>query len=337
MSNDIDKSLAMFLKRCGVSMPLEVESVRAGRNSEVLKLSNDDGQWILKNYYRHPGDSRDRVGTEFGFLEFLRDVGFGDRVPRPLGVERDFPRALYSFLSGKRLKEITAAHVSQAANFVLDVNQSRTSAGAKDLPAAADACFSLQDHLELAERRVGQLMNMTPESELEVAVHAFVGEQLQPCCLHLSERLRQDFGSVQRETPLAKEVKILSPSDFGFHNTLECNGELSFVDFEYAGWDDPAKLVCDFLCQPEMPVSDGLGRQFMNEVLPGLPQPSEVGNRVAYLLPFHRLKWCCILLNEFREEGRQRRLHAGVELSGLLAAQFGKAKRYYDMHLALLN
>ena len=41
---------------------------------------------------------------------------------------------------------------------------------------------------------------------------------------------------------LPKETRCLSPSDFGFHNALlEATGKLRFVDFEYAGWDDPAK------------------------------------------------------------------------------------------------
>jgi len=40
------------------------------------------------------------------------------------------------------------------------------------------------------------------------------------------------------------------------------------------------------------------------------------------------------LLNEFRAEDRQRRLHAGVEQGGLLADQLRKAKLYFNMHIA---
>ena len=29
--------------------------------------------------------------------------------------------------------------------------------------------------------------------------------------------------------------------------------KLRFLDFEYAGWDDPAKLIGDFFCQPAIP------------------------------------------------------------------------------------
>ena len=76
------------------------------------------------------------------------------------------------------------------------------------------------------------------------------------------------------------------------------------------------------------------GRQFMEELLPILPQPAAVRHRIESLLPAHRVKWCCILLNEFRLEDRQRRLHAGVEPDGLLADQLRKAKLYFNTHIA---
>ena len=48
-------------------------------------------------------------------------------------------------------------------------------------------------------------------------------------------------------------ARTLSPSDFGFHNTLRRpDGELAFLDFEYFGWDDPAKTITDFLLHPGM-------------------------------------------------------------------------------------
>ena len=135
---------------------------------------------------------------------------------------------------------------------------------------------------------------------------------------------------------MSPEERILSPSDFGFHNALEHEATLSFVDFEYAGWDDPAKLICDFMCQPEVPVTHDQGQQFMEELLRELPGAEAVARRVALLLPVHRLKWCCILLNEFRMEDRKRREHAGLASDHLLREQLGKAQLYFDTHLAVL-
>ena len=55
---------------------------------------------------------------------------------------------------------------------------------------------------------------------------------------------------------LAVDKRCLSPSDFGFHNSiLDDNGRYYFLDFEYSGWDDPAKMVSDFFLQPAVSVS----------------------------------------------------------------------------------
>lgn len=325
--------LQEFCNRCGVSSPFDTERIRAGRNSEVLLLRNQQGQWILKHYYQHVSDRRDRLGTEFGFLAFLQDSGVCG-VPRPLGADRDLGCGLYSFLPGTRPGAIASAHISQAAGFVREINQHRRSASAQRLPKAADACVSWQDHLNLTESRLSQLLATTPTVQLDFEAHSFVRHQLLAYWAELKSKISREVALGELAGPLTSGDQIISPSDFGFHNTLENEGRLSFVDFEYAGWDDPAKLICDFICQPELPVSAGQGSQFQNELLLDMPDSDGVGHRVKYLLPVHRVKWCCIMLNEFKLEDRKRRSHAGVEPDGLLASQLGKAKQYFDTHLA---
>jgi hypothetical protein len=327
------RPLQMFCDRCGVSSPFDTERIRAGRNSEVLLLRNHQGQWILKHYYQHASDRRDRLGTEFGFLAFLQDSGVCG-VPRPLGADRDLGCGLYSFLPGARPGAIASAQISQAAAFMREINQHRLSAGAQRLPKAADACASWQDHLNSTESRLSRLLATTPTIQLDFEAHSFVRHQLLAYWADLKSRILREVALGELAGPLTSGDQIISPSDFGFHNTLENEGRLSFVDFEYAGWDDPAKLICDFICQPELPVSASQGSQFQKELLLDMPDSDGVRHRVKHLLPVHRVKWCCIMLNEFKLEDRKRRSHAGVEPDGLLASQLGKAKQYFDTHLA---
>jgi len=325
--------LEMFCDRFGVSPPFNTERIRAGRNSEVLLLRNRQGRWILKHYYQPVSDRRDRLGTEFGFLTFLQENDVCG-VPRPLGADRELGYGLYSFLSGTRPDTVVSAHISQAAAFVREINWHRRSAGANQLPRAADACMSWRDHLHLTESRLSQLLAITPSVPLDFEAHSFVKDQLMEYWAKLKSKISREVDAAELADPLQPEDLMISPSDFGFHNTLEDEGRLSFVDFEYAGWDDPAKLICDFMCQPELPVSAGQGSQFLEELLIDLPDSDDVGRRVRHLLPVHRMKWCCILMNEFKLEDRRRRSHAGVDPDGLLARQLGKAKRYFDTHLA---
>ena len=36
-----------------------------------------------------------------------------------------------------------------------------------------------------------------------------------------------------------------------FHNIIFRDNKAHFIDFEYAGWDDPGKLFCDLILQPD--------------------------------------------------------------------------------------
>ena len=332
----VGREVEIFCSRHGVPLPFRIEPIRAGRNSQVSRLINGDGKWILKKYFQPVGTQRDRLGTEFNFLVFLNGEGVVG-IPRPLGMDRDVHCALYSFLPGYRLDVIAENHIGQAASFITAINQFRELPDALVLSLAADACLSWQDHLALTETRISRLRVMQPESAVELDAYAFITKQLLPLWSSVKARLLQEIPPTELRQPLPLAERILSPSDFGFHNTLEREGRLSFVDFEYAGWDDPTKLICDFLCQPELPVTEKQGRQFMDELLSNWSYADSVMQRVDKLLPVHRLKWCCILLNEFRAEDRERRLHAGVKPEGLLADQLSKAKSYFKVHLPPLT
>ena len=127
--------------------------------------------------------------------------------------------------------------------------------------------------------------------------------------------------------------RCLSPSDFGFHNALLAgDGRLRFIDFEYAGWDDPAKMVCDFFWQPGIPVP----LHFFDLVVQRVAQffsDAALPARIGLLLPVYQVKWCCILLNDFLPLGRRRRSFAG----GTAAQQEQRARQLQKARQALQN
>ncbi len=336
MTDLADQPLKIFCQQYGVSPPFSMERIRGGRNSEVYRISNPRGQWILKSYFQQNSDKRDRLSTEFRFLTYLKHADIS-LVALPLGMEPAFHRALYTYLPGTRPVAITSGHISKTVQFIKTINFQRNSPAALELPLAADACLNWQAHIELATSRIESLLAIQPKQEVEMEANKFVKDQLLPLWLRLKASLLEELRHTQTSYLLPMEDRIISPSDFGFHNVLENQGELFFLDFEYAGWDDPAKLICDFICQPELPVTQSQGKQFRDELLSVLPNSNELKHRVELLLPVHRLKWCCILLNEFRLEDRNRRLHAGVGSDGLLLEQLGKAKWYFNTHLAKLH
>ncbi len=325
MNAPLDDALTAFCERCGVRGPLTAEPVGGGRNSRVMRVSNAQGQWILKRYYRPGPHAYDRLNAETTFLDYLHSTGV-ENVAQPIGVDRALQAALYTHLPGERPTGATDDFVAQAAQFVVAINANNLTPKASALAGAADACAQWDDHLALVRTRIAQLMGADVGSAIEERAQAFVSERIAPLWGELETALAGHRAGRRPVRP------ILSPSDFGLHNTLVHDGRLSFVDFEYAGWDDPAKLACDFCCQPEIPVSREQGQRFVDALTRDLAIEGGWAECVALLLPVHRLKWCCILLNEFRAEHRRRRMHAGVAEDGLLAAQLDKASRYFEQH-----
>lgn len=326
-------SLEAFCAGHGVSAPFEMHRIRSGRNSEVWRVTNAEGTWILKNYYSHHADTQDRLGIEFGFLTLLESAQIG-RVAKPMAMDREENCALYSFLRGQRPSRITDDLVEQSARFVVRMNGARGKPGAALQPAASDSCFELGDHLRSAERRIARLASIALDLGAPAAARQFIEKRVKPRWDSLRVSLEAEAGRAAWGRRLGRDEQILSQSDSGFHNTLESDGELFFVDFEYAGWDDPAKLICDFICQPELPVSDAQGRIFQSNLASALPDSDGINLRVSKLLPVHRIKWIGILLNEFTAESSLRRAHAGIEGKEVQETQLAKAELYFDTYLA---
>ena len=127
--------------------------------------------------------------------------------------------------------------------------------------------------------------------------------------------------------------RCVSPSDFGFHNALrEADGNIRFLDFEYAGWDDPAKMTGDFFAQLAVPVPANLFGYFVQACVTPFAAPTELIRRAELLRPLYRVKWCCIALNVFLPVHMARRKFADPHLdeAALKRAQLAKAHTLYQ-------
>ena len=301
------------LRRAGVSTPFRLEPITGGGNNRVYRVDSATGSVVLKAYFRHPNDPRDRLRADFGFSTFAWEGG-ARALPRPLAHDPQAGMAVYEFIAGRRLAsgEVTAAHVAEAASFFRVVNEHRRSPAATDLPEASEACFSIAAHLACVDHRVARLGGIDAASPLGGEAAEIVGRRITPAWHRVRESVRSSAGTAADE-PLATGDRCLSPSDFGFHNAiLAPDGRLRFLDFEYAGHDDPAKMACDFFCQPAVPTPREHLPVFTASLASLWESPSAFRRRVDLLLPVYELKWCCIMLNEFLPAADSRRTFAGA-------------------------
>jgi len=281
-----------------------------GRNNRICRVDTATRPLLAKAYFRHPDDPRDRMATEFAFSEFAWAIGVRC-IPEPLASDPYAGLGLFEYVHGRHLepREVSSDHVDQALDFVAALNRDRTSA--THLPAASEACFRLEDHLTTVTRRVARLRSIEVTDAIHAEALAFVREEFTPLASEVLAMTRWQatrLGLIADE-PLAVADRVLSPSDFGFHNALraDADGRLRFIDFEYAGWDDPAKLICDFFCQPAVPAPAVDRQRFIRAFAAASYEPARLTARVELLMPVYRVKWVCIRLNDFLQVGHQRR------------------------------
>jgi hypothetical protein len=216
---------------------------------------------------------------------------------------------LYRFVPGARVQRASPALVAQAAEFVTQINADRDAT--KLLGVASESCFSLGGHLSTIDRRIERLAALDLMAPRLQQAQTFIAGRLVPAWRHVREKIERRMAERDADPGEAISCQFLSPSDFGFHNALvDADGRATFLDFEYAGRDDPAKLICDFFCQPEIPVPRREMRPFTARLADGLGLHSDDLWRAGLLLDAYQIKWVCIILNEFVPVDAGRRAFA---------------------------
>jgi hypothetical protein len=316
------------------SLATRIESITpcsAGGNNRTFRVVTDTGTLAAKHYFRHAGDERDRLATEFDFLLFAHEAA-RNRVPRPLACDRAAGLAAYEFVEGSPVTgaEVDLSLVREAASFFCTLNEPRLRGRAAGLPIASEACFSLASHVALVAARLDRLRQSIGSAADEVPAHDLV-DRLRGAWARIVSGIESEVAHDRAlfDAPLLASYRCVSPSDFGFHNALRTpDGSLRFLDFEYAGWDDPAKVVGDFFSQLAIPVPGEFFEDFLGQVLVPFPDRERLAWRARLLRPVYQMKWCCIALNVFVPVNLARRRFANPDLDeqALKRAQLAKAE-----------
>jgi Phosphotransferase enzyme family len=302
--------------------------VRRGGNNRVFKLVGSESCAILKIYPTQKEDPRDRLGQEFGALSFLARYGVAE-VPRPIASDPARHCAAYEWIDGVPAAEIGAAEVDELADFFFRLQALRECDGADTLPEGATPALS---PASVAAQLVGRLERLTTVITPDSEVGQFIETSLRPAIESAVDGLRRGAAKAgcDFDVSLPARLRVLSPSDFGFHNALRRpTGRLAFLDFEYFGWDEPAKAVADVMLHAGMSLSRELALRYRARIAaelhrtdPGFP------DRFALFFPALRAIWCLILLNEFLPERWARRVFAGAvdDRTVAQARQLAKAR-----------
>lgn len=295
----LEERVAALLANAQMGTEFTLSACTQGGNNRIHRVETAKGIFAVKEYFRHPDDPRDRLASEAAFLEYANSVSPG-ATPRLLAVLPDAGLTLVEFIDGGRLGpgDVGPEHVDAAVEFFRQLNEPSARARAR-LPAASEASFSIDEQLSLIDRRVAALLGAQPSPITDTEAGQFF-RQLHASWQRIAASIRARARTDCLDRLLPQSMRCISPSDFGFHNALvACDGRVRFIDFEYAGWDDPGKTAADFFAQPAVPVPIGYFERFTVNAFAVLPDPEAATRRALLLRPAYLVKWCCIALNIF--------------------------------------
>lgn len=324
-----------LLSRAGITATLhDIVACTLGGNNRIYRAETSEGPFAVKVYFRHAEDDRDRLASEYAFLSYA-NVAAPGAVPRQYACNPEAGIALYEFVEGRPFAagQVGSNEVEAATRFFRALNVPALRVGA-NLPQASEACFCIADHLDLIGNRIRRLAEVSPRLEIDVAAGEFI-QDMSSFWQRLSDDIRSGAmrAGIDCNEPLSARQRCISPSDFGFHNALmERSGNIRFLDFEYAGWDDPVKTVGDFFAQLAVPVPVALLDAFRSEVMRDFAADHQPSVAAQLLRPAYQIKWCCIALNVFLPVHLARRKFANPNLdeAALKYAQLSKARQLFQ-------
>jgi hypothetical protein len=307
---------------------------RPGGNNRVFCLDMADGSRLALKYYPSQAiDRRDRLGQEYEALSFLAQHNVG-LTPRPLAGDRDQNCALYEWFDGEAaVLRPQPDDVDQLADFLVELQNLRGADGAQNLRSASAGIFSPAEAIAQCEARLQRLREQAPDHP---NLREFIDRDLGPCAELACRRVERRYTKLGLDPAagLAPAQRALSPSDFGLHNaTRSPAGRLRFIDFEYFGWDDPVKLVCDTALHPGSNFPQNSAQRLIERLSREFEaRDATFAVRRDVLYPVFGLIWCLIILNDYLPESRSRRVMAGRggELGAILAGQLDKARRLHQ-------
>jgi hypothetical protein len=289
---------------------LRMFRIGGGRNSRVFRIETEDRVFALKQYPPLADDPRDRLGVETSALNWMAEHQLG-MVPRVIATDSASNSALLSWVEGSLVREVGPSDIDQAVEFLRSLKALRGNGSFPASHLASEACLSGMELERQIRQRVADFNRLKDEPSLLAFLAGEFAGALEDR-LSVTRKILSSCG-LSFEVELAQRERGLVPSDFGFHNALrDESGRLTFIDFEYFGWDDPVKLTADILLHPGTPVATELRSRFRSAAETLYGDDPRFAARLSAFYPLFGLRWVLILLNEFHPERWRRRILAGA-------------------------
>ena len=273
----------------------QVKPIQAGLNSSAYKIEERDKIVFLKTY----NDSRDsrRREREVFFLKAAKDAGI-KAIPSLIKSSAALNYCALSWIDGKRIEEANTEDWYSQIYFLRQIQSIFDHKLNDSILLAADAVFTLREHHNLATRRLYKSIESIMGGEIEPACPVIKSIRLETIKLQKEiESMIKPSSNLNRNNSV-----IISPSDIGFHNSLKTEKSCIFFDFEYAGIDDPYKLLSDWCIHPDWHPPLDLIPVFLKNIFQGYSNIIFDQHKAQAMLKIYQIKWASIILNAHRKD-----------------------------------
>ena len=283
------ESIKIALEKVGFLLE-EIKPINEGKNSFSYLVKTQTRNFFLKIYRKNHFNARDRLSSEINFLNYLREIKLNN-VPKPIIYDVAENWILLSWVEGKKIIKPEEDDCNSLLEFISDIQNYKFSEYAKKIGNASEANFTIYDHICHIKSRVESLKNYLFKNKKNLNQRSAI--------FSLLNKFSDELNSYEKEFDFSKksiQTRIISPSDIGFHNVLKNKDKVNFIDFEYAGWDDPRKLLSDLVLQPQYNIPINCYQTFV-----GLFKKKEFSFEFlqdsSIVFELYRIKWVLIMLN----------------------------------------
>jgi len=253
-----------------------------GGNSTVSRVEFNGSIYAVKNYSgRSDGDQR--LLREYAGLNLV-SKSMPRVFPKPVGIDVEQKIGVFTWVSGVKPKS-NLETIMQMLEILNWLHQLGDKIGEGPVKNAVDSIFLIDDVLVQIEERIKGFDRG----------HLVINELIERVLIPQLNRYKE------MNEEISAAVITLSPSDFGVHNLLwdKETQSMHCVDFEFFGWDDAHKLVCDTLLHPQSTWEVLEARKFL-EGVNDIYQLNEA--RIIRLWPLLGMKWSMIVLHRASRE-----------------------------------
>jgi hypothetical protein len=238
--------------------------------------------------------------AEVDFLRYAQRIT-PTHVPQVIAVDNKHRCIVMEHLDGIRYPENILPprdDIYEALSFFKKINTCPTLAKGMIKLRAAEGFLSLRQHMANIRERLSRMSSKHLPPECRRQADKLITRLYYQGDL-IEKRLESAICNKAVDDHLDPKLQCISPSDFGFHNAIKTSKGIKFIDFEFAGWDDPTKAAIDFELQPRTPTGIK-AKEFLERHRPQLA--NVLSARCDALTPLLQLKWTCIILAILQEQ-----------------------------------